>query len=106
MRGIDAQRSFAKVVDRQSGGDRSDVELVRRAVCPMFSPPSVERAHIEQPVSVRVLGAGPDPAPVAASNLGVESLSNVSRLRPTLHPTDFTEFVGRQLLAHLGAVAA
>ena len=102
MRWIDAQRRLAQVVDREPVRNWTNISLVRHAVGECLSPHAGD-LPVEVPVAVATDGAFPDPAFRAPVDLRLKPLSFVLWFRSS-HPTKFTEFIGHQLLAHIGAV--
>lgn len=100
------------MVERQAGGYRADPEFVSVAVGE-FLAPTVALLYVEVAVSVAADRARPEPAVAGAVHLRLEPLSRIRKPRPLIpalhalkHTTDYTEHVGRALLAQLAEVAA
>ena len=101
---VDAERIPAEMVDGLAWLQRSAVQFESNPMRPPLLPVVRGYAHIEEPVTVAVDGAGPRPAAVAASDLGLESCSVTDGAGAISHTTKYsrhTQFIGEQLLEHL-----
>ena len=70
---------------------------------PLLNPPATF-FNVEQTIAVRVDCALPDPAVARTLDLRLESLSHITRVWPrhdANHTTEYTEFIGKQLIASL-----
>ena len=105
---INADGVHAEVIQRRTLGDWSDVELVAEPVC-QHLPPHAVNLPMEVAISIHANGADPKPAVGSRSDLGFESRALVLRFRSlghdNNHTTRYTEYIGRQLLDVMGAVA-
>lgn len=104
MRGVDAARVHAQVVERVAFRNGADKEFVSDSMRQELSP-SFVGADVEVPVAVAADRAVPDPARSGALDLRLKTLTDILRLRPGLHATEFTEFIGTQLLDQLTKAA-
>lgn len=92
--GVDAPGGHAEVVQRGAGGDRADVQFIRPPVREHLLP-LVPDLQGEVAVAVRTDRPVPQPAPIAAPELGFKPLSGIAWLRTCRHTTEYTEFSGR-----------
>jgi hypothetical protein len=108
MRRVDARRDHAEVIECVPFGDRPDIHLVAESMGKSVLPLPVD-LHLEVAVSVGPDGAGPQPAVGLVSDLAAEPLLDVLRLwshgHNRNHTTNYTEWIGTQLLAHLEVAA-
>lgn len=105
---VDASRVHAQMVDGLTRLERPAVELPGDTVRPLFLPVVGAESYVEQAVPVRVHGALPDPAVLAAADLRLKPLSVGGRAVAN-HPTNYTrmhvrsEFIGTELLSALAS---
>lgn len=95
------------MVEGLPGGDRPHVHLVGEPMG-QHVPPLAVALDMEVAVAVRAGRAIPHPAAFAALELGLESLTDVlgsGASHGAKYTTDYTEFLGTQLLDRLQAAA-
>lgn len=104
---VDAQRRHAQVVQGVAGWDRTHQQLVAPTVREHLCPPPVD-LPMEVAVAVATNGSCPEPASIRSRHLRPEALVLIAGRR-SLHgvhyTTGYTEYLGRQLIEHLEAVA-
>lgn len=110
MRWVHASNVATEMVNGLFVCERTDECLERKSMSPHLLPRVCRHPHVEKTVSVRVQGARPCPTMRAVTNLFLESF-DVRRCAWSVRhgsndTTRHTEFIGRQLLAHLQGVAA
>ena len=104
----DTQRIHAQVVKGRALRDRTHVELVGEPVCVLLSPRSVVTLDGKYAISALRDYTGPVPTTmtmvhplIKASTHVAGASSSVSTPHGAHHATMYTEYIGRQLIAHM-----
>lgn len=100
---IDTTGRHAQMIECHAGRDGTD-ELLERVSMRKHLSPDGSALDVEVAVAVGTHRSGPDPTARPSGELGLEPLK--FRLRCGSHPTKYTEYIGRALLAIVEARSA